>query len=88
MIPGARGCIPQTCAFRDLHKVLIEAGAARVFGLSTQDPSYQLEAARRQAFQTELTVDELRTGPSEFDGNAFDWGDRSRSYEHPQYWTV
>jgi peroxiredoxin len=47
MIPGARGCTPQTCAFRDLHKVLIEAGAARVFGLSTQDSTYQLEAARR-----------------------------------------
>jgi len=47
MIPGARGCTPQTCAFRDLHKLLIEAGAARVFGLSTQEPTYQLEAARR-----------------------------------------
>jgi peroxiredoxin len=47
MIPGARGCTPQTCAFRDLHKVLIEAGAARVFGLSTQDAAYQLEAATR-----------------------------------------
>jgi peroxiredoxin (alkyl hydroperoxide reductase subunit C) len=47
MIPGARGCTPQTCAFRDLHKVLIEAGAARVFGLSTQDTAYQLEAAKR-----------------------------------------
>ena len=47
MIPGARGCTPQTCAFRDLHKVLIEAGAARVFGLSTQDTAYQLEAAER-----------------------------------------
>ena len=47
MIPGARGCTPQTCAFRDLHKVLIEAGAARVFGLSTQDAAYQLEAAKR-----------------------------------------
>jgi peroxiredoxin len=47
MIPGARGCTPQTCAFRDLHKVLIEAGAARVFGLSTQDAAYQLEAAER-----------------------------------------
>jgi peroxiredoxin len=47
MIPGARGCTPQTCAFRDLHKVLIEAGAARVFGLSTQDTTYQLEAAKR-----------------------------------------
>ena len=47
MIPGARGCTPQTCAFRDLHKVLIETGAARVFGLSTQDAAYQLEAAKR-----------------------------------------
>ena len=47
MIPGARGCTPQTCAFRDLHKVLIEAGATRVFGLSTQDAAYQLEAAKR-----------------------------------------
>ena len=47
MIPGARGCTPQTCAFRDLHKVMIAAGAARVFGLSTQDPAYQHEAAER-----------------------------------------
>jgi peroxiredoxin len=47
MIPGARGCTPQTCAFRDLHKVLIEAGAARVFGLSTQDTGYQREAVER-----------------------------------------
>jgi peroxiredoxin len=47
MIPGARGCTPQTCGFRDLHKVLIGAGAARVFGLSTQDTAYQREAAER-----------------------------------------
>src|SRR6185503_14565879 len=47
MIPGARGCTPQTCAFRDLHKALVEAGAERVFGLSTQDPAYQREAAER-----------------------------------------
>jgi peroxiredoxin len=47
MIPGARGCTPQTCAFRDLHKALIEAGAASVFGLSTQEPVYQREAAIR-----------------------------------------
>jgi hypothetical protein len=42
----------------------------------------------RQAFQTALTLAELSAGPSEFDGEAFDWGDRSRSYPHPQYWTV
>jgi peroxiredoxin (alkyl hydroperoxide reductase subunit C) len=47
MIPGARGCTPQTCAFRDLHKMLVAAGATRVFGLSTQDAAYQLEASQR-----------------------------------------
>jgi peroxiredoxin (alkyl hydroperoxide reductase subunit C) len=58
MIPGARGCTPQTCAFRDLHKVLIEAGAARVFGLSTQDTSYQKEAAARLHLPFPLLSDE------------------------------
>jgi peroxiredoxin len=58
MIPGARGCTPQTCAFRDLHKVLIEAGAARVFGLSTQDPAYQKEAATRLHLPFPLLSDE------------------------------
>src|SRR6266851_68701 len=57
MIPGARGCTPQTCAFRDLHKVLIEAGAARVFGLSTQDTAYQLEAAERMHLPFPLLSD-------------------------------
>ena len=47
MIPGARGCTPQTCAFRDLHKELTDAGAARVLGLSTQDTAYQREAVER-----------------------------------------
>jgi peroxiredoxin len=46
-IPGARGCTPQTCAFRDHHAELIAAGADRVFGLSTQDSEYQREAAQR-----------------------------------------
>jgi sporulation protein YlmC with PRC-barrel domain len=41
----------------------------------------------RQAFQTDLTLDELRTGPSEIDGDDFDWGDRSH-YTHPHYWSV
>jgi peroxiredoxin len=46
-IPGARGCTPQTCAFRDHHGELVAAGADRVFGLSTQDTDYQREAAQR-----------------------------------------
>ncbi|MBB6015857.1 peroxiredoxin [Deinococcus radiopugnans] len=46
VIPGARGCTPQSCAFRDHHAELAAAGA-RVFGLSTQDTAYQTEAAGR-----------------------------------------
>src|SRR3569623_3211187 len=37
MIPGARGCTPQTCAIRGLFAGLKAAGAKQVFGLSTQD---------------------------------------------------
>jgi peroxiredoxin len=58
MIPGARGCTPQTCAFRDLHKTMIAAGAARVFGLSTQDTAYQREAAERLHLPFPLLSDE------------------------------
>jgi hypothetical protein len=42
----------------------------------------------RKAYETSLTLEELRSGPSELDGEAFDWGDRSQPYRHPQYWTV
>jgi peroxiredoxin len=58
MIPGARGCTPQSCAFRDLHKVLVEAGAARVFGLSTQDTAYQRAAVDRLHLPFPLLSDE------------------------------
>ena len=51
-IPGARGCTPQSCAFRDHHTELVTAGAQAVYGLSTQDTAHQREAADRlrQAF--------------------------------------
>ncbi len=45
-IPGARGCTPQACGFRDLAADFARADV-EVFGLSTQDPDYQFEAARR-----------------------------------------
>jgi peroxiredoxin len=45
-IPGARGCTPQSCAFRDLHQELSEL-EAQVFGLSTQNTEYQREAVDR-----------------------------------------
>src|ERR1700676_3331360 len=47
MIPGARGCTPQTCSFRDLYAELKAAGAKQVFGLSTQSNAYQTEMASR-----------------------------------------
>jgi len=42
----------------------------------------------RQAFEVEVTMEELRAGPSEFDGDEFDWGDRSQPYAHANYWSV
>jgi peroxiredoxin len=47
LIPGARGCTPQSCAFRDHFQELRQTGAASVFGLSTQTSSYQGEAVER-----------------------------------------
>lgn len=46
-IPGARGCTPQSCSFRDHFRELQVAGADHLFGLSTQDHAYQKEAAGR-----------------------------------------
>jgi peroxiredoxin len=46
-IPGARGCTPQSCGFRDHFAELKALGVSHVFGLSTQDPDYQREAAER-----------------------------------------
>jgi peroxiredoxin len=56
-IPGARGCTPQSCAFRDRHEELRALGA-RVFGLSTQDTAYQREAVERLRLPYELLSDE------------------------------
>src|SRR5918997_2777811 len=56
-IPGARGCTPQSCAFRDHHADL-QALDARVFGLSTQDTDYQQEAAGRLHLPFALLSDE------------------------------
>ncbi|HEY7246652.1 MAG TPA: peroxiredoxin [Xanthobacteraceae bacterium] len=46
-IPGARGCTPQSCSFRDHFAELQKLGVAQVFGLSTQDTPYQNEAVQR-----------------------------------------
>jgi len=59
-IPGARGCTPQSCAFRDHHAELSNLGAA-VFGLSSQTSAYQQEMAARLHLPFEILSDaELR----------------------------
>ncbi|MBA2346266.1 MAG: peroxiredoxin [Rubrobacter sp.] len=55
-IPGARGCTPQSCAFRDHHQELESLGA-RVLGISTQGTEYQREAAERLHLPYELLGD-------------------------------
>ena len=56
-IPGARGCTPQSCAYRD-HYQELQALGARVFGLSTQTTEYQREAVERLHLPFELLSDE------------------------------
>jgi peroxiredoxin len=74
MIPGARGCTPQACAFRDHHLELADFGA-ELYGLSTQTTDYQREMAERLHLPFEVLsdarlafVDALRLPTFEVDG--------------------
>ncbi|WP_189436893.1 peroxiredoxin [Pseudovibrio japonicus] len=58
VIPGARGCTPQSCAFRDHFSELKAVGAQAVFGLSTQSTAFQCEAAERLHLPFSLLSDE------------------------------
>jgi peroxiredoxin len=58
MIPGARGCTPQSCSFRDHFNELRGLGVDHLFGLSTQDTAYQREAAERLHLPFPLLSDE------------------------------
>jgi peroxiredoxin len=46
-IPGARGCTPQSCSFRDHFGELKRLGVQQIYGLSVQDTGYQKEVATR-----------------------------------------
>jgi peroxiredoxin len=60
LIPGARGCTPQSCSFRDHYRELADLGAT-VFGLSTQNTAYQREMTERLHLPFEVLSDsELR----------------------------
>jgi peroxiredoxin len=56
-IPGARGCTPQNCSYRDHHAELTRLGAA-VYGLSTQSTEYQREMAERLHLPYPILSDE------------------------------
>ena len=60
LIPGARGCTPETCAFRDLAADFGKLGI-KVFGLSTQEPAYQRELAERLHLPFPVLSDASRT---------------------------
>jgi len=55
-IPGARGCTPQSCAFRDRTEAFTELGA-RVIGVSAQSPEDQREFAEREHIPYPLLSD-------------------------------
>lgn len=56
-IPGARGCTPESCGFRDHHAELVAAGASTVYGLSTQTTDYQQEVAVRLGLPFDILSD-------------------------------
>ncbi len=56
-IPGARGCTPEACGFRDHHDELLAAGAAAVFGLSSQHTDYQREVVQRLRLPFQMLAD-------------------------------
>ena len=57
-IPGARGCTPESCGFRDHHAELLAAGAQQVYGLSSQPSDYQAEAVDRLHLPFAMLSDE------------------------------
>lgn len=57
-IPGARGCTPQSCGFRDHHNELCNNGVSHVFGLSSQTTDEQSAAAQRLHLPFALLSDE------------------------------
>jgi peroxiredoxin len=56
-IPGARGCTPQSCSFRDNNQVLTNLNA-KVYGISTQSTAYQKEMVERLHLPFEVLSDE------------------------------
>jgi len=72
-IPGARGCTPQACSFRDHADDLAGLGVKHIFGLSTQDSNYQQEAAQRLHLPYQLLSDERLEFADALKMPTFEW---------------
>ena len=76
-IPGARGCTPQACSFRDEMADLRELGVEHVFGISTQDTLYQKEAKDRLHLPYELLSDEHLEFANALQLPTLEWQDKT-----------
>jgi peroxiredoxin len=79
-IPGARGCTPQNCAFRDHSTELAELGA-RVHGLSAQPLREQRDFAERESMPFQLLNDSELLLARELDLPTFEVESRGRLYK-------
>lgn len=70
-IPGARGCTPESCGFRDRHADLVDRGCV-VFGLSTQTTAEQRDHVARNGLPYDILSDEEREFADELGLPTFD----------------
>ncbi|KAH7086274.1 Redoxin [Paraphoma chrysanthemicola] len=77
VIPGARGCTPQACGFRDELAELRKLGVKNVFGLSTQESPYQAEAKDRLHLSYELLSDVDLTFAKALSLPTFEWQEKT-----------
>ena len=72
-IPGARGCTPQACSFRDANKEFQKLGVDRIFGCSTQSTVYQQELQQRVHLPYQILSDEELKFVKGLNLPTFDW---------------
>lgn len=72
-IPGARGCTPQACSFRDNFSAFKDLDVSHIFGLSTQDTPYQQEVKERTHLPYDLLSDEKLEFAKALDLPLFEW---------------
>lgn len=76
LIPGARGCTPQACSFRDSFRELVALGVDCIFGLSVQDGPYHDEVKERLHLPYDLLSDEELAFTKSLSLPTFEWEGR------------